>query len=550
MVKIIDPKVRVIDYGPNFSIEKDGKIIEISPDEWVYGAAGITYKDIGAVEELLEMKASETDIEEKVRNSLIKSAGAGHASMATTPGLWMLLEGNCSKLVDSLFTGEKFGSYLMPSGRRVPISKDQIVVPRGIADKGQGAVDLYVSNLEKDIDLYEQLHSVEKSVSKQEAAKIVPYGHRGSGFLFMPLETVVGLSRTFESNKEFIPQEGRDILNHLEGFIRSSGMKTTYFARKNAPRTGVPTPDIFHDRVNEAEELRREYLNKDFYEKDVMLIGDYCLPSKLRDDRIEAYLEKRDEIFKSSETISKHWKELLNEAHEIIKDYNNSVSVSTLTNTPWRVWGEVKRHRTLNQTTESVYHAADFAYEFITETEEESERGVVSFSKVLSMPGSVARNRDVFNRWTNRFVESMKAYNSLVEDYGVRKSDAINVVPRGLKLGIVKTFDFYNLTTGYMSLRLCSTAEPEIQKQTNLEQGLLKYTDMSEAMKEMVGPKCAYTGFCPDMNSCGKIVNIAGVKQYNDEMHKGFKAGMAYEIKNDIKGREGWFEDHSSYMAE
>jgi len=129
MANIINPKVTVIDYGPKFKL-LNGQ--EITPDEFVWGASRIAYKDIGTIPELLELKRNEKDISETIKKSLINSAGAGHASMATTPGFWAFLEGNSSKMVDSMFTGARFASSLMPSGRRVPIEVDKIVIPKKI----------------------------------------------------------------------------------------------------------------------------------------------------------------------------------------------------------------------------------------------------------------------------------------------------------------------------------------------------------------------------------------------------------------------------------
>ena len=45
MVKIINPKVNVVDFGPIMELE-DGTVI--TPDEFVYGAANITDKNIGS----------------------------------------------------------------------------------------------------------------------------------------------------------------------------------------------------------------------------------------------------------------------------------------------------------------------------------------------------------------------------------------------------------------------------------------------------------------------------------------------------------------------
>ena len=169
MVNVIDPKVEVVDYGPEKVIDRtldvpffdteagiliprnyvdiqEGKIVipeeklipktVMTPDQLIYGAAGITFKDTGFLEQALASMQSEHTTDEQVTDSLITSVGGGHASLATTPAIWFAIKGNASKMVDSMFTGAVYESALMPSGRRIPIAKDQIVVPRGIAGIG------------------------------------------------------------------------------------------------------------------------------------------------------------------------------------------------------------------------------------------------------------------------------------------------------------------------------------------------------------------------------------------------------------------------------
>ena len=322
MAPIIDPKVTVIDYGPRLVLE-GGQ--EITPDEFVWGAAAITYKDTGTVNELLERKANEEDISETIKTSLIKSGGAGHASMATTPGFWLYLEGNSSKMVDSMFTGARFASSLMPSGRRIPVEVGQIVIPKGIAEKGDELVNLYIQASEKNIQAYEQLQ--EDGVPKQEASKIVQYGHRGGGFMFMPLETLIHYAKDAEDNS-LMPREGKEILAQLEDFIHNNGMEITYEARKAAPRTVCVNPNIFHNRRNIAQELIEE--NYMGVLRSPAVVCSNHFPSKDRDNRINNWLKRREAIFSDPNSIKDNWQGLLRELEHIVEDHNNSFSITTI----------------------------------------------------------------------------------------------------------------------------------------------------------------------------------------------------------------------------
>ncbi|MFH1376710.1 MAG: FAD-dependent thymidylate synthase [Candidatus Woesearchaeota archaeon] len=563
MVNVIDPKVNVFDYGPKKVLEreldvkydvnekgdviisreylKDGKLIfpeemfrehnVITPDEFVWGAAGITYKDIGAIDELRDLKSREVDLSSKITTSLIKSAGAGHASMATTPGIWAMLEGTCSKLVDSMFTGSRFGSFLMPSGRRVPINRDQIVVPKSINNAGGEALKLYLRTSEANILAYEELQ--ERGVTKQEASKIVQYGHRGGGFICMPLESIINFSASFRNNVDEVPAEGREIILQLEQFINEHGIKVTHNARRNAPRTGVPNPNIFTNKTNLAHELIEKNYDNSQFNPVLMSVSNFC--SEKMDARIYEYYRRRNAVFHNLDRIKTNSTSLLKELDLIVHDYDTSVHAVTLVNTPWRVWGEVKRHRTLPQTVESVYHALERASRVVNRTF--IQTNFEDFDSVVSIPDSVRNNRENREYWLNRFSDSVSAYEKLLE-MGIPKSDAIAVIPRGLKLGVVKEYGLYNLSLGYMSLRLCKTAEPEMRKITEMERELIRNSNISESVKQLIAPKCHYVGFCPDTEFCKRIKKYDGVdgpvSRYNQEFHLEMKKSIKDSIREEL----------------
>jgi len=301
-------------------------------------------------------------------------------------------------------------------------------------------------------------------------------------------------------------------MSQLETFIHESGAGTTYEARKAAPRTGNPNPNIFHFRKNLAQELH-EKSGLMTYGSKVISVKD--IPSEKRENKIKEFLEYRKNVLKSPESIQSNWKNILGELEDIVSDFNNSLSINVLTNTPWRVWGEVKRHRTMRQTSESIYNAADRT--------KKTKRfgGNLETEQVLSMPPALKKNSEATEMWVSTFENSMKTYFNLLE-MGAKKSDAIAVVPRGLKLAVLKEFDLYNLTTGYSPLRLCGTAEPEMKSLTEKEMQLIKNEKaVGEDVKKLIGPKCHAVGFCPELSfsrSCGKIKQIN--PDYDEKIHK------------------------------
>ena len=539
MMKIINPKVNVVDFGPIMELE-DGTVI--TPDEFVYGAANITYKDVGALNELIELKKSDADISEKVKNMLIKVGGSGHASMATTPGFWGFIEGDSSKLVDSIFTTAKFGSSLMPSGRRVPITKEAIVVPKGIADKGNEFINRYVEQSENNIQTYFDLQ--ENGVPKQEASKIVQYGHLGGGFMFMPLETLIHFSKLAERYPEDMPQEGHEIISQLEDFVKENGAEVIYHARKNAPRTGAPHPNIFHNRRNEAEDYRALLEENSKLSKSqprIISVNDQM--SSYRNLQIQRYLENRDKVFSSLDWINKGWNDILGDLENLISDFNDTINIKTFVNTPWRVWGEVKRHRTMPQTAESIYEAVDRSVDHLIRTKAGGITGSTADPKIMgefvSLPPSVTKNKENYKLWVGNFKDSVEVYDKFVQR-GIKPSDAITIIPRGIKLGVVKNFDLYNLTTGYLSLRLCGTAEPEMKKISELEKSaIMQRDDVSEGIKKLLSPKCNYVGFCPEMKyqgkNCKKVNQI--IKDYGEETHNELLNNRTSYIRDQIDSK-------------
>jgi thymidylate synthase ThyX len=523
MARKIKPKVSVIGYGPKIDLGNKG---EATPDEIIRFAALTTYKDISILDEIAELKKEGEYDQKIITKSLIGSAGAGHASMSTTPGIWFMLEGDCSKAVDSIFTGTKYGSFLMPSSRRIPVNKEQIVVPDGILKQDIGAVDQYMKASKGNIETYEFLKE-NKIISKQEASKIVQYGHRGGGVMFMPLETIINFAKDFEDN-DSIPQEGKEVISQLEEFIHNNGMGITYEAKKSAPRIGSIIPTIFHYKKNIAQELKFDPKNQ----FDPFLMNLTYIQSDQFEKQAFAYLKKHKEILSSVKNIKQGSKELLNQLEPIVTGYNDCISATIGSRIPWRIWGEVKRHRTLDQTPESIYWATKRAVEVNKKYLENPNVDLVStFSPIFSIPNELKKDRENLKKWVNTFSNSLTAYENLL-NMGVKKSDAILVIPRGLKLNIVKRFNLFNLTAGYMSLRLCGTCEPEMKDLTEKEHKLILNNEiLPDQIKKLIMPKCGYVGFCPDRN-CGKINKF--VKFYDQDIHKKIKKHREAIIKSKL----------------
>jgi hypothetical protein len=522
MEYVIDPRIEVIDYGPVTTLP-DGTII--TSDEWICGASQTTYRGMNALAELADMKrggivevkgSNPIPFSDYIRKSLVASAGRGHASMATSMGMWVVMSG-CSKLVDSIFTSARFGSSIMPSGRRVGIPKEDIVMPRAIAESPL-ARKIYLEAAEKNIEAYEKLKARESGVLPEEAAKLVHYGHAGGGFMFMPLETIISFVREAENlaNASFIPDELRTMAQQMADFAKKSGMEVTYEARKAAPRAGIPNPNIFHNRINAASErIAGEGYSRVLYEPEVELVRANFTPVMM--NRIEEYLEERNRAVLSLGRLGKSQDELLYMLETLCGDYPNALKISTTSNVPWRVWGEIKRHRTLPQVAEPIYHAADRAVKSMEGLEKRDsysdESLLKNLSGVMSLPPSVVANPNHSRLWVDTFKQAMMAYRHLTEI--VEPKDAVFVIPRGIKMIVEKELDPFNAFVGYMPLRLCGTAEPEIQRVTREELARIRELDIPESAKDLIGPKCHAVGFC--LEPTGKYGSCRRVNAVNPD---------------------------------
>jgi len=535
-MKPIELKIEVLGYGPKLKIDETK---ELDAQGVIAISSWMTYKDKSAKEMALDAMNSENDLEDTIKKSLIGSAGRGHASLSTSAGIWCLFS-NASKFVDSMFTGAIYSSSLMPSGRRIPVNVESIVAPESIMNSNSYIQEIYFETSRKNIEFYEFLVN-NNLIKKEEAAKITPYGIAGGGFIFLPLETIIGYKQEFEIEREWVPKEGHEFITQIEGQLKEIGMDILYWARNFAPRNTLNYPNIFTDPKkrslvkNMSRELSR--FEKPIVKLDFSHIDDYFNKDALN------LIKLNQEITNNEDSLKNRWRESLLARKDFVKRYNGVISFSSLSDVSWRVWGEVKRHRTLEQSVESVYHVIDRAQDIINKNRTRISMGLMDdkiideISQVFVIPDDV-KSKGVVNEWLSGFINSIDTYEELVS-YGIPASDALCVVPRGLKLSVFKRFNLYNLLDGYLPLRLCGTAEPEMRRTTEIEtkkilselnnwDSSISYRNLSK----LIGPKCSASGFClePWKGYCGKVKEFIGIKyskKFHDEMD-GIRKGLIY----------------------
>jgi hypothetical protein len=239
--------------------------------------------------------------------------------------------------------------------------------------------------------------------------------------------------------------------------------------------------------------------------------------------------------------LKNQWPEILAERQQICRDYNQSVNIKVFSASAWRVWGDKKRHRTVGMAVDSVYRRAQNALLVLRrhrgqiEGKNLSHKAIDDIDETFSTPPQIRADREFLHEYLARALDSLEAYAKLV-DLGIKERDAIFVVPRGLKLGVVQNYDLYNLIAGYFPLRICSTAEEELRRASLKEAVAIKNLLQAKGLEWLgrhIVPKCHCAGFCLEENCCGMVKNIN--RGYDDAAHKEMHADLENKFQKIIE---------------
>lgn len=525
-----DLKVRFLGITPVLA-DKTGVL---NPQQTVALSALLTFKGKSIKNLLKEIKEKNKDVNERIIKILKKSSLRGHASIATTPSLCLTYEG--SKFLDSVLTGIVFSSSLVSSGRRTDTTKKDIVYPSGIF-KNKKAKKIYKKVSEELIQTYN--YFLEKGVQKDEASKILQYGIFGTGIIQLPVESIIGLKREYQAEKEWMPEEVGILLKKIEKELKSFGLDFLYSMREAAPRNVYPYPDIFKNprKSNIVRELRE----KEKLTQGTKLLSMDILTTPGLKEKLTKLEEEIKKASKSFDAIKKNWMKLLVSRQEILRDYNQAVKFKILSSIPWRVWGEKKRHRTVPQTIESIYYCVQRASKIFNKFAEKIRKNeidkkiVEELQEFFSIPPSIEKNPEFLTRYLLTALSAFQNYQKLLK-LKIKPREAIFLIPRAVKIDILQDYDLYNLLTGYFPLRLCATAEEEMRRKTLKEVAEIKATLRKKGygwLNNFIAPKCFIVGFCPEEKSCFAIKKL--VKKYNEKFHQEMKDNLQKKFEKNLK---------------
>lgn len=520
-----DFKIKFLEITPVYK-DKTGVL---NTQEMVAIAGLITFKGKSIKNILKEIRAKGENLNEKIVAILQKSSLIGHASMATTPTFSVAFEG--SKFLDSALTGIIFSSSLMSSGRRTDTTKKDIIFPDKIFLNKRAKI-IYQEISEKIINFFNFLLS--KGVIKDEASKILQYGIYGTGTIQLPVESIVGLKREYQREKEWMPEEVWFLIKKIEKATKKLGVDLLYTTRELAPRNIYPYPNIFKN-PNKSNLVREFRESKKLIKGSKLISLDVSITNGLK-KKLEDLKKKRKETFSSLERIKKNWFNLLSLHQEIFRDYNLALKFKVLSSVPWRIWGEKKRHRTCPQIIESIYYCVGRAAKIFEGFKKQIEKNKINskllreIEEVFSLPPSIRENQEFLSGYLLTALQAFESYQKLIK-LKIKPRDAIFLIPRGVKIDILQEFDLYNLLTGYYPLRLCQTAEAEMKRNTKKEIIDIKNALAKKGYKwlnDFIGPKCEIVGFCPEEKTCGWVKGL--VKNYNENFHR----DMKWELRNNL----------------
>ena len=388
---------------------------------------------------------------------------------------------------------------------------------------------LYQKQMEKNINFLNYM--LVNGIPKDAASKIMAYGLVGVGTLILPIESIIGFERELERERNWMPADAVLFLNKIKKKLKKFGLDDLHYTRKVAPRNVYHYPNIFKDP--KVSNLARDF------------------GMKLRPDRLSAIVSFQSQItpgllkrlkklnseivaMAASKTkIKNQWLNILLKRKEICRDYNPALSLSVISSVSWRVWGEKKRHRTVPQVVDSIYYSINQSLRVLKKNYSKIKSSKIEdkllkeIDFVFSVPPAIVANKEILSHYLKLAAESLFTYQKLVEK-GVSERDAIYVVPRGIRIFCLQQFDLYNLITGYYPLRLCPTAEEQMQRRTEQEMVLIRKLLKKKGLEDLlslIAPKCHLAGFCSEQKFCGKIKAL--IPYYNEGLHR--------EMKNELE---------------
>jgi len=456
-----------------------------------------------------------TDIAEgkNLRETIFKKnasgIGRGH-SLGGLAGLVLGIDG--TKMLDSGLTGFCMSRSLITSSRRREVTEDDIAIPECLVARPE----LLSEYLEISKDVFRDAETFKAQKGKMRGVetfnKVLPNFHPANLIWVAALDTLAGLAQEVrwdkKSSEQFLPRELHSLVDMLPEVVEKSGMGTMYKQRLNVPRGTYLHYSVFKDPSdpnyalecsNGSLEPRVIEVTKDFTS------GFYSMLARVL--RLKESAMKETDPAKLTEKAMDY----VCAMNVFLNEYNDALRVKVSDSLSWRVWGEQKRHATLRQNVESVYSAANKAYEVIKEMwpkinarESFTSSELEKLDEAIIIEPSLRGNQELLGSYVYHTAKQLMFYGKLIDE-GIEARDALFIVPKNIRMRTLETLDLSNGVGLELPLRLCFTCEPE-----RYETSWKKREVIARAvpiLAPLLEPKCG-VGYCTEGKPCKHIMGM------------------------------------------
>ena len=164
-----------------------------------------------------------------------------------------------------------------------------------------------------------------------------------------------------------------------------------------------------------------------------------------------------------------------------------------------------------------------------------TKEDIAKIDRVFTVPPVIQENTELLYGYLERVVSSINTYFELIESYKIKPSDAIFVMPRGVRIDLIQNYDLHNLICGYYPLRTCSTAEAQLRPMALKEMAKIKKILTANGLPtiaKLMMTKCNIPGFCLEEKNCSVIKGL--VKDYSEEYHEELKGQLDSQFEKKL----------------
>ena len=481
-------------------------------------------------EEILKDIQDGKKIEDITWSKTSTGIGRGH-SLGGLSGVVLGVHG--TKMIDSGLTGFVASRSLTTSSRRRETTEEEIVIPEALM-KRKDLLDEYLSISRDVFKMSKEFKEKFKKLGGVEVFnKVIPYNNPNDLYIVLPLDTMATLAFEVQNDRKgFLPRELHALNKKLDDIAKQTGINVMHAQRKRVPRdtylhyTVFKDPELGNYALEKGEEVGMSI-------KPVVLdVSIDFTPGFMKGlEYVKSMFEEAKKETNPERLYEKSMKGML-AMRDFTGENNEAVRVKVADTLSWRVWSEQKRHATLRQHVESVYSAGPRAYNSMKELWSrikaigeggEGQLPLGEIDKIIVVDEKLRNNPELLNAYVYHTAKQLMFYGKMIQE-GFEERDALYIVPKNIRLRTLENYDLINLIDLEHPLRLCSSCEPERQRNSWAKREVI-----AQAVPELdyfLQPKCNI-GMCTEGKPFGPCGRIRSLREgYTQELHDAVKSVM------------------------